>query len=288
MIDTFDRRKQALVKDAGRRWKHAVRRLEACRKELELCMQWESVYHEGVLLKSNLYRVKRGMAQISVSDWLADGAERIIGLDPLLQPADQVDRIFRLSKKRKAAIPHLERQIDQRQRACAELQAAFESLQAVEDEGALEAWIAQHVKEKPTRTKKQKDEAAPPYHEFYTAAGLAVRVGKGAKSNDLLTFRYSKGSDWWFHVRDYPGSHVVLCVAKGQEPDAESVQDALHLALAYSKASGEREADIVATQCKQVSRFRDGPPGKVQLGKHKVMMVKHNADRLKEIKKRHA
>lgn len=285
MSSTFEQRKLAFVKAAQRQYQHAFRRLNACKEELAICRDWAALFHEGSLLQANLYRIKKGMREISVADWLAEGQARMIALDPLLSPGDQVAGLFRLSKKRSTAIFHLEKQVELRERSCEALHQTLLNVEAIDSEEALQAWIAENVSQKKASLGKS-DQTPLPYHEFYTASGLPIRVGKGAKSNESLTFRHSKGSDWWFHVQDYPGSHVVLVLPKGQEPDAESVQDALLLALAYSKARDEKEADIVVTQCKHVNRLRGGALGKVQLGKHKVMFVKQNAERLVNVKKR--
>ena len=39
--------------------------------------------------------------------------------------------------------------------------------------------------------------------------GFNVDVGQNARENDVLTLGAS-GKDIWFHVENYPGSHVIL------------------------------------------------------------------------------
>lgn len=286
MLDAFTKKKQALIKINQRHYQHAARRLLHCEQELDICRRWEELYHQGILLQANLFRIKRGMKEVAIPDWLDGNRERLITLDPLLQPHEQISKIFRQSKKHKAAIPHLEKQIEIRRRTCKQYEMQLRLLEAAEDEEALQPFIMDVTKEKSVPRKNAKPAATLPYHEFYSAAGLAIRVGKGAKSNDLLTFSHSNGSDWWLHVRDFPGSHVVLIVPKGKEPDAESLQDAMHLALAHSKARDEKQAEITVTQCKYVNRLPGSAPGKVQLSKHKVMSIRQDAERLKKIKLR--
>lgn len=284
MSDLFQTHKQQLLKNTARALKHASRRLEACRQELNLCRCWGDLYHEGELLQSNLYRVKKGMVEISVSDWLVEGCERTIRLNPKILPHEQIQALFRNSKKRKRAIPHLEKQVQLREHSCKELREALEALSLIESEEALSIWKDIHQPPEKNAKKKDGDQSSLPYRTYYSGAGLSIRVGKGAKSNDLLTFRYSKGLDWWFHARDYPGSHVVLSVNKGQEPDRESIKDALLLALVHSKARDEKEAEIVVAQCKHVHKAGGGVPGKVQLGKHSVLIAAQDINRLKRLR----
>jgi predicted ribosome quality control (RQC) complex YloA/Tae2 family protein len=132
--------------------------------------------------------------------------------------------------------------------------------------------------------KDREEQKKLPYYEFTTSGGLKVWVGKNAKANDQLTFRYAKGSDYWLHVADFPGSHIVLRVGKNQEPDPESIQDALQLAIGYSKAKDQGAAEVCVTQCKYVSRLGKNAPGKVQISKHKNLHVKFDPAKFKRIK----
>lgn len=287
-IEDFDKRKQKYLTLILRKIKHASRRLENCRNDLEKCLNWEFFYHQAELFQANLFRIHKGMAEMIVDDWLEEGKKIKLTLDPSLKPFEQVKKMFKQSKKLKAAFPHLKKQIDLRVKSCELLRADLKALEVIDSNAELEKWIRVYFKDQTSSSRKEKDSKgiSLPYHEFFSFSGMPIRVGKGAKSNQELTFRYSKGSDWWFHVRDYPGSHVVLCVKKGQIPDRESVYDAMLLAHAYSKIREEKEAEITVAQCKFVNKFPGGPPGKVQISKHKIMLVRCDKERLDLIKNR--
>jgi predicted ribosome quality control (RQC) complex YloA/Tae2 family protein len=60
----------------------------------------------------------------------------------------------------------------------------------------------------------------------------------------------------------------------------------MQLALYYSKAREETTADISVTQCKYVSRYGRGHPGKVQISHHKSLVIKKDPARLKRLKDR--
>ena len=59
-------------------------------------------------------------------------------------------------------------------------------------------------------------------------------VGKNNYQNDELTFRIASGSDWWFHAKGAPGSHVIV-KAKGEELPDFHLEEAARLAAHYSK-----------------------------------------------------
>ena len=46
--------------------------------------------------------------------------------------------------------------------------------------------------------------------QYKTSGGYTVLVGKNNMQNDNLTFKIAAKDDIWFHVKDMPGSHVIL------------------------------------------------------------------------------
>jgi hypothetical protein len=78
-----------------------------------------------------------------------------------------------------------------------------------------------------TVPRPEKPERAPVRAWRYTLpGGWTVLAGKTDQDNDRLSIKVAKANDWWFHVRGLPGSHVVLQVPAGEEPDNETVKAA--------------------------------------------------------------
>ena len=92
-----------------------------------------------------------------------------------------------------------------------------------------------------------------PYRLFKSQHGEDIRVGKGGKDNHETTFRHARGNDYWLHVRDAPGAHVIVpCPGRGQEPHEETLRDAAALAVHYSRLRGETLVDVSYTQRKNI------------------------------------
>lgn len=256
-------------------------------ENLERSQKWSQIQHEGVLLQAHWSKLKKGMTECVVADWEQDGKEVTLGLDPRLSPQEIIADRFKLSKKLKngqayhrIAIEKLQGEVQQLEI----LQAALAKADTLAALKALENSLLGTVKTAPKAPKKRLPPL--PYHEFTSFSGVPIWVGKNAVGNDKLTFSYAKGSDWWLHVHDYPGSHVVIRTPKRQEPDEETIEDALQLAMAYSKAKDKGEAEVCITQCKFVSRTGKNQPGKVQISKHKLVYVKFDPQRFQKIKER--
>lgn len=133
--------------------------------------------------------------------------------------------------------------------------------------------ISDAAPERPERVKKQKQRnvAAPrkPYFVYRSVDGIDLYVGKRAEDNDELSCNhiYRDNGDWWLHVADYPGSHVVIRNQDNNLPSIfrETVLDAAILAVVNSKAKGSSKATVHLTRCRNVSKPKGAKPGLVHL-----------------------
>ncbi len=105
--------------------------------------------------------------------------------------------------------------------------------------------------------------------------GFEILVGKGDVQNDRLTFDIAEPEDFWLHVVNVPGSHVVV-----RNPDqlAELPPSVLiraaRLAAHYSKAEGSRrKVEVHVCQAADVSKPRGFLPGKVLLRRWRSLKV---------------
>lgn len=281
----FEKEKSQLEKAIKKRQRGFQKMLEKAQESLKEGLSWEKMHHEGLLLQSHLYLLKKGMTQAAVLDW-EDNTERIIPLDPLVEPHEQVAKRFRKSKKLRTSIEHANRLI---KKAEAELQKHSEHLQRLlqittpQDLNLFQRELGLLVKPAAVAAVAAAKKAVP-YREFLSLTGGIIWVGKSAKENDRMTFSFAKGSDCWLHVRDFPGSHVIIRCPKNQKPDQETLNDAFQLALHFSKAKDQGRADICLTQCKYLSRFGKGMAGKVTISKHQVVHVISDPSRLNRLK----
>ena len=72
--------------------------------------------------------------------------------------------------------------------------------------------------------------------QYKTSGGYPLLVGKNNIQNDNLTFKIAEKDDVWFHVKDMPGSHVIM-VTGGEEPSEADYTEAAEIAAYYSKAT---------------------------------------------------
>lgn len=263
-------------------------RLELLHSKRLECQNWEQVHHEGLLLQSHLYRWRHGLQTLKVEDWAEENLECTIPLAPPLSGQQEVTLRFRKSKKLRLGIPYVEQEVQKVSFFIQTLEKLLVELELLTEPTELHFLRQQLFPPVLKQAQEQKKKTLSlPYREYRSASGHAIWVGKKAKDNEILSFSLAHGSDWWLHVQGFPGSHVVIRGFKQSEPDHESLQDALQLALFHSQAQKIGSADVIITQQKYLSRFGKGPKniGKVQVSKYKTLYVHLDASRLEKIKK---
>ncbi len=90
-----------------------------------------------------------------------------------------------------------------------------------------------------------------------------IKVGRGARHNDDLTFHHSRPDDIWLHARHAAGAHVILRWTRPERPPAADLEEAAILAANHSGARGAGTVPVDWTRRKWVRKPRGAPPGAV-------------------------
>lgn len=112
-----------------------------------------------------------------------------------------------------------------------------------------------------------------PFRTYRSTGGLEIWVGRGATSNDTLTFHESSPRDVWLHARDSAGAHVVLRWTKDESPPARDLEEAAVLAAWHSKSRGSGIVPVDWTRRKYVRKARGGAPGLVLVARAETIFV---------------
>lgn len=114
----------------------------------------------------------------------------------------------------------------------------------------------------------------PRLYEYTLPGGWTVLVGRTDQDNDHLSIRMAAPNDYWFHVRGMPGSHVILRVPAGAEPDNATIKAAAAVAAWHSKKREARQVGVSCTRARFVTKPRGAKPGTVTIRKEKVLTVR--------------
>lgn len=281
-----DLARRRLVRRLARRASHARAGLRGLERRAEASAEAERARQDGELLKANLGLLRRGMAEVRLSDWFVEGfPERTLTLDPKLGPMENAERCFERARKLERARANLPEELERARRrleALEELQARAEAEDA--DPVALgEEALARRLLDPEQEGDPRRRRAPPPrrpYRSYEGSKGAEIRVGRTARDNDELTFRHARGNDLWLHTADHPGSHVVLVVPRHGEADPEEILDAAHLAVHFSPARGARRATVHVAPRKAVHKPKGAKPGLVTLSGGRILDLRLQPERL--------
>ncbi|MBP3836377.1 MAG: DUF814 domain-containing protein, partial [Pyramidobacter sp.] len=134
-----------------------------------------------------------------------------------------------------------------------------------------------HKKAAPSHKAKK---PLPPHLRFAIGNSL-ILVGLNERGNRYVTFQEAAPDDLWFHVHEFPGSHVILKSPPADETERErAVRAAASLALCYSEC-GDKTSVIDYTEKKQVRHIAGAGPANVTYKRPQTVLV--SSDEWKEI-----
>lgn len=254
----------------------AVKRLAAREQDLKACENRETLRIYGELLKANLYQIPQGSHFAEVQNYYDEALAPIrIPLDPALSPANNAAKYFKDYKKSYTAEQTLTKLIKEDRLEIEYLDSVLDALTRSESlldlkeirEELLLAGYLSHSKQ--TRSQKKPSFA---FKEYSSKEGYKILVGKNNRQNDELTTKIAAKGDLWFHVKNIPGSHVVVRCA-GQEVSEETIVFAAGLAALNSKAFGSSQVPVDYTQIKNVKKPSGAKPGMVIYTTNKTVFV---------------
>jgi len=122
----------------------------------------------------------------------------------------------------------------------------------------------------------EKRQELPEYWSYPLDGGWLALAGKTADDNDLLSLQFARPDEFWFHVHNQPGSHVIL-----RGPDDENLQPGLKLleqaaavAAWHSKARNSSRCTVDCTRARNVSKPKGAPPGTVTVSHIRLLKIK--------------
>ena len=277
------RRAQELVKSVRRARDRQQRKLAAQSEELRRTEKLEEIRREAELLQANLYRVRRGDRVLECENYYEEDLPLVmIPLDAVKTPQENLNARFKEYRKLKGAKEHLtkliadgEKQLEYLNSVLDELSRAGSTRELDEIRAELEStgWIRSQRRVNPKKRSAAKTMAPL---RFESPDGMEILVGRNNLQNDELTTREARRTDYWFHVQQLHGSHVILR-CEGLEPSEEAVRAAAELAAYYSQARDSGRTAVDYTMVLNVKKPSGALPGKVIYRNWRTMIVDASA-----------
>ncbi len=218
----------------------------------------------GELLCANLYRAEPGMTEITLEDFYNNMEKVRIPLDKTKNPSQNAQNYFKKYRKMKTAAVVVKEELARARSEKAYMESVLEAILRAEDEDALaeirrELVGGGYIREE-SRAKRQKEAPVAPLE--FEIEGFSVLVGRNNRQNDVVTFRLSRAEDVWLHVKNMPGSHVLIRTEHREVPD-EVVLAAAQLAAYHSGGRQSGQVPVDYTRVKHVWKPSGAKPGMV-------------------------
>lgn len=241
--------------------KKLSKKIKKLKKQLNLAENSEGYRIKGEILNANLNQVKPGMTIVSLPNYYENNAPIAIKLDPALSPARNAQKYFTRYKKLRDSIKHVNQQIkiaEENLHYFDSIQTAIDNADPQDIDQINDELINQGYIRKQKKKKRKNKITERNLNEFKLSSGKHVLVGKNNYQNDWLTLKKANKSDYWFHVKNMPGSHVIL---RDDQPSEDDIKEAAEIAAFFSKGKDSAHVQVDYVQDKRVKKPNGAKPG---------------------------
>ncbi len=298
MLDDFYTKKDA--EDRLRQKKNAVMRHitaaeDKCRRKIQIheatmreTEDYERFQRYGELITANLYRYPEFAEAVSAENYYEEGMPEVtIPLDPHKSVSQNAQIYFKKYRKQKSAYEsamkygmECREELEYLESAAVLLEnnTDFDEIDEARKELIQQGYLKADPLPRGTKRRREEPSAVSTPLEFRTKDQYTILVGKNNLQNERLTCRTARPDDLWFHLKNAPGSHVILKTAEhGGTVTARAVECAAMLAAWYSSAQNAGKADVDYTRVKHVRKQPGGRPGMVNYTDYKTITVRPDA-----------
>ena len=238
----------------------------------------------GEMLNTYGYSLEEGAKVLNCVNYYT-GDEISVPVDPTLTAAANAQKYFARYNKLKRTAEALAVQLEETENDREQLESILTAIELSETEsdlGEIRRELADFgfaQKKGPSKKGAKRPVKALPY-SFTSSDGFEILVGKNNYQNEELSFKIAGNSDWWFHAKGIPGSHVIVKTNGAKLPD-RTFEEAAQLAAYFSSGKNAPKVEIDYTKKKELRKKNGGKPGFVTYHTNYSMMAVPDISKIK-------
>ena len=235
----------------------------------------------GHLIMANLHQIPPEVEKAELED-LYQGGTLEVKLDPQRSPQDNAKRYYDKHKQRRQKLSYLQEQLGDIEEKLLDAEEKWEQFQQLTEPEDLPLGpngfdlepikALKQVAKAVIKEQKAQEEERYPFRHF-RREGYEIFVGRSARNNDELSFKFAHKNDLWLHAKDVTGSHVIIRQRPGKELPLTVLEYAAQLAAYYSKRKNDTLVPVQYTPRKYIRKRKGDPPGLVAVDREDVIMV---------------
>lgn len=267
--------------------KKNYKKLDNLHRDLSESQKSEKNKYYGDLITANIWQLKKGMREASLTDYNDPSMPVItVPLKVNETPSQNAQRFYKKYNKGKRAQVLLDEQIQTTEEQIYYLESLLNSLeQCTEldelDEIRHEYAHSEFNKKALSKDDRKKATVSKPLH-YISSEGFHIYVGKNNYQNDYISTRLGTDEDCWLHVKDIPGSHVLV-VADGRFITEATLLEAGMLAAYFSKAKNSQNVPVDYVEFKFLKKPRKAKPGMVIFTNQNTMYITPDKNKIASI-----
>ncbi len=272
-FETKDRTERARQRasDLFKTVQNAISRLEKKseiqKAELENASKKDEYKRNGDLIIGSMYMLSRGMKSAKLIDYSDPKMSEVeIELDARLTPAENAQKWYKKYNKAKNAEIELKKQLEESSAEITYLKSELDLLERANGQSELDEIRNElslcgygNSKNRKKAASADKKNISKPL-EFVTSGGYRVLCGKNNIQNDYIRQKIASKDDWWFHVKNAPGSHVVM-LCEGNEPSESDFTEAAMIAACHSSLAEAKNIAVDYTNIRNLKKPTGAKPG---------------------------
>jgi predicted ribosome quality control (RQC) complex YloA/Tae2 family protein len=273
----FKSRSASLSQQLDTLLKKHLKKLANLKEDLTKAQKGEKYRLWGDLITANIYQITLGQKSATLVNYYNPDQENIeIPLKVNLSPSQNAQSYYKRYNKSKSAIAYLNPYIEMTEQQIYYLESLLNSLEQSTELDELEEIRHEYLnsefnKKSVSKEDRKKKKVSKPMH-FLSSEGFHIYVGKNNYQNDEIATRIGKDEDCWLHVKDAPGSHVLV-VAKGKFITEKTLLEAGALAAWYSRSKGSNNIPVDYVEYKFLKKPPKSKPGMVTFTNQNTMYV---------------
>ncbi|MFZ0453390.1 MAG: NFACT RNA binding domain-containing protein [Ignavibacteriaceae bacterium] len=270
----LNEKRKIIEKHLDKELSHFSSKMNKLKGTIERGSKEEEYQRIGNLLWINISIVHKGMNSIELEDIYNENKKVNIKLDENLSPKKNVDKYFDKAKNDRIRLEKSHQLFNTTLKAFNNLKRVEQKFLTARDPEEYNS-IMKELNIKEESSKNHQDDIQNKFKHYLIEHRYNIYVGKNNTNNDLLTLKFAKQNDYWFHARSVPGSHVVLRVENSKDIIPKNIlKKAASLAAFHSKAKTAGTVPVSYTFKKYVVKKKGMEPGKVALLREDTLLVK--------------
>ncbi len=207
--ENLENHRKQKITQVNKKLRKLQKTLESLPKKEDLEIESNSLYEKANLILANLHTIKPYQNILETYDYQGNKIE--IELDTRYQASTFSNNLFKKAKRAKQKANNIKIEKSNLEEKVDFLKRLINNINSCNSIDEIEFLLPKKQKNQ-ARTKKSQN------YESFFYEGYKIMLGTNERENIYL-LENSKASDFWFHLKDAPSSHVIVQNSKKTIPE---------------------------------------------------------------------